>query len=134
MILIDANILMYAAGASHPNKAPSVAWLGRVAKGEIQAAVDAGTLQEILHRYRALGRWQDGRRVYDPTRRLVPSVLAVTADIVDETRDLLDRCPALVARDAVHAAVVRVLGLDAICSYDRDLDAVPGLRRVEPPL
>lgn len=90
-------------------------------------------MQEILHRYRALRRWQNGQRVYDLTRRLVPSVLAITGDIVDEARDLLDRCSGLVARDAVHPAVVGVLGLDAICSYDRDLDAVPGLRRIEPP-
>ncbi|MEZ5906523.1 MAG: hypothetical protein R3C69_15985 [Geminicoccaceae bacterium] len=45
-ILIDANIFMYAAGAC-PRKAPSVAWLRRVASGDLEAAIDAEVLREI---------------------------------------------------------------------------------------
>ena len=37
------------------------------------------------------------------------------------------------ARDAVHAAVCRIAGAEAICSDDADLDAISGLRRLEPP-
>jgi hypothetical protein len=37
VILIDANIFMYAAGADHPNKEPSRVFLERVAEGEIEA-------------------------------------------------------------------------------------------------
>jgi predicted nucleic acid-binding protein len=36
------------------------------------------------------------------------------------------------ARDAVHAAVVQVHGLDSIASFDRDFDKIKGLRRMEP--
>jgi predicted nucleic acid-binding protein len=64
LILIDANISMYAAGAEHSHKGPSVAVLRRVALGEIDAAVDAEVLQEILRRYRAIWRWEEGREVY----------------------------------------------------------------------
>ncbi len=63
---------MYSAGAEHPNKAPSIAFLERVAAGEIQATIDAEVLQEIMHRYRSLGRWHDGRKVYELARRLFP--------------------------------------------------------------
>jgi len=63
VILLDANIIMYAAGALDQHKAPSVALLERIARGEVEAALDADVLQEILHRYRALRRWNDGRRV-----------------------------------------------------------------------
>ena len=38
MILIDANIFMYAAGAEHPHKAPSVSLLRCIALGEIVLA------------------------------------------------------------------------------------------------
>jgi hypothetical protein len=134
LILIDANIFMYAAGAEHPHKAPSVALLRRVALGETEAAVDAEVLQEILHRYRAIRRWQDGRQVYALARRIVPLVLAITDQIVDRARDLLDEDPRLSARDALHAAVALDRDIDAICSYDRDLDQVVGLRRIEPAL
>jgi hypothetical protein len=132
VILVDANVFMYAAGAEHPNKAPSVAMLERVAEAKLEAAVDAEVLQEILHRYRAIGRWQDGRLVFDLARRIVPEVLPVTAEVVDEARTILDDYPHLMARDALHAAIVRVGRLEAICSFDRDFDTVEGLRRVEP--
>lgn len=132
MILIDANIIMYAAGARHPHKQPSVLLLARVARGEIEAAIDAEILQEILHRYRALGRWVDGRRVYDLTRQLFPSVIPVTAEALDRARRLLDSSEHIMARDALHAAIVMMEGHEAVCSYDRDFDRIPGIRRQEP--
>ena len=133
MILLGANIIMYAAGTPHPHKAPSAALLERIARGEIAAALDAEVLQEILHRYRTIGRWKDGRRVYDLARRSVVTVLPITAEVTDQARAILDDHPKLMARDALHAAVCRAAEAEAICSYDRDLDVVAGLRRVEPP-
>ena len=132
MILIDSNIVMYAAGAAHPNKAPSAALIERIARGEVEAALDAEVLQEILHRYRAIRRWKDGRRVYDLARRCIGTVWAVTAEVTDDARTLMDRYPGLMARDAVHAAACRANGARLICSYDTDLDVIAGLRRVEP--
>jgi len=132
VILVDSNILMYAAGTDHPNKAPSLAWLERVARDEIEATVDAEVLQEILHRYRAIGRWVEGRAVYDLTRRLFPIVIPITAEVLDLARVLLDEQEDLMARDALHAAVVEAHGLEAICSYDQDFDRLSGLKRVEP--
>lgn len=123
---------MYAAGAEHLHKGPSVAFLRRVALSEVEAAVDAEVLQEILHRYRAIRRWQEGREVYALARRIVPLVVAITDQIVDRARDLLDDDPRLGARDALHAAAALDRGMDAVCSYDRDLDRIAGLRRVEP--
>lgn len=46
MILIDSNIFMYAAGAEHPHKEPSRSFLEEVARGDVEAALDA----EVLHR------------------------------------------------------------------------------------
>ena len=132
MILVDAGVLMYAAGAPHPYKARSVAFLERVAAGDVAATVDAETLQEILHRYRALGRWKDGRRVFDLTRRLFPEVVPVTASVLDTARALLDRHRRLTAHNALHAAVVLEHRLEAICSFDRDFDRIDGVRRLEP--
>jgi predicted nucleic acid-binding protein len=103
-----------------------------VARGEVDATVNVETLQELLHRYRAIGRWSDGRRVYDLARTIFPAVVPITAAVLDEARRLLDRHPMLMARDGLHAAVVLVEGLEAICSYDRDFDLIPGVRRVEP--
>ena len=132
MILLDANILMYAGGTTHPHKEPSAELLARIARGEVDAALDAEVLQEILHRYRALGRWEDGRRLYDTARRVVLVVLPITAGVMDEARAIMDEYPRLMARDALHAAVYRVVRAEALCSYDEDFDGIGALRRVEP--
>lgn len=132
MILVDANILMYAAGAAHAHKAPCTRWLDAVARGDIDAVINAETLQEILHRYRAIQRWEDGRRVYDLARVLFPEVVPITADVLDTARELLDAYPQLMARDALHAAVAFHEGCSAICSYDRDFDGIATVRRIEP--
>jgi len=132
MMLIDANVIMYAAGADHPHKRPSIALLERVARGEVEATVDAEVLQEILHRYRAIGRWEDGRRVYDLTRQLFPNVVPVSAEILDRARRVLDTDRRIMARDALHAAVVMAERLEAVCSYDRDFERIKGIVRREP--
>jgi predicted nucleic acid-binding protein len=119
-------------GAKHPNKAPSLKFLTRVAAGDIDATLDAETLQEILHRYRALNRWVDGQQVFELARRLFPDVLAITGAVMDRAKVIADSDSSLSARDAVHGAVVAVHKLDSICSYDRDFDRIPGCNRITP--
>lgn len=132
MILVDADIFMYAGGTPHAHKEPSLDFLRLVALGEVEAAVDAEVLQEILHRYRAIKRWEDGVRVYELARRIVPTVLPVTAQTMDAARDLLDTHRQLMARDALHAAVFIQWGAEVLCSYDEDFDALEGVERREP--
>ena len=132
MILIDTDVLMYAAGAPHRLKRPSADLLDRIACGDVDAAVDAEVLQEVLHRYRALHRWEEGRQLYDLARALFSNVLPVTGEVLDVARRILDERPEASARDAVHAAACRVHGGEAICSWDRDFDRFEGLKRVEP--
>jgi len=132
VILVDANILMYAAGTEHPSKAPSTRFLKRVALGEIDGALDAEVLQELLHRYRAIDRWVLGRRVYDHARAIFNVVFPITAETLDIARRLLDESVEMSARDALHAAVVETNGLDAICTFDRGYDQISAIRRIEP--
>lgn len=130
--MIDSNIFMYAAGKPHPNKSPSVDLLDRVARGNLEAFVDAEVLQEILHRYRAIGRWKEGRLVYDLARKLVRTVVPITVEVIDSARILLDESKRLTARDALHVAACQQWGGTAICSYDKDLDDITSVKRVEP--
>jgi predicted nucleic acid-binding protein len=132
VILVDSNVLMYAAGADHPNKSAAIEFLGQVAAGSTAAAVDAEVLQEIIHRYRALNRWPEGRRVYLLARALLPEVLPVTGEVMDQAKELVDEDASLSARDALHAAMVPVYRLDGIFPFDRDFDRIKGCRRVTP--
>ena len=131
MILVDANIPMYAAGAEHPHKQTSLALFEAIAEGRIEAALDAEVLQEILHRYRAIDRWDDGRRVFDLCRRIFHLVFPIEVEVVEHARLLLDAHPGLGARDALHAAVAMEYGLESICSYDLGFDEL-SVRRIEP--
>lgn len=131
MILVDSTVLMYAGGTVHPHKVPCVEFLERVASADVEAVVDSEVLREILHRYRTMNRWSDGRRVYDLTRRIFPGVVPVTADVLDVARGFLDLHPGLTAGVALHGAVVQTHSLDAICSYDRSFDRIAGVKRME---
>ncbi len=132
MILVDTNVVMYAAGAEHPFKAPSLSFLERAVAGDYAAVIDAETLQEVLHRYRSIGRWADGTRVYDLARRVLPLTIPIDDAVTDRARELMDAYPRLIARDAVHAAVVIARRLDGIASFDRDFDGIRGVKRIEP--
>lgn len=132
MILVDSNILMYAAGREHVHRDSSIAFLKAVADDRLKATIDAEVLQEILHRYRSLRRWKEGCVVYDTARTLFNDVLPITDEVMDRARVLLEAYPALSARDGLHAAVMEVYGLESICSFDRDFDEIRGLRRREP--
>lgn len=123
---------MYAAGGPHPHKAPSAQLLKRVAAGDIEATTNTEVFQEILHRYRAIGRWEDGRKVYQLARRIVPGIEPVTVALLDVSFRLLERYPGLMARDGLHAATCQRLGPAKMCSYDSDYDVIAGLERITP--
>jgi predicted nucleic acid-binding protein len=125
-------VIVYAAGRPHPHKLDSRALIERVASGYVDGGIDAEVLQELLHRYRAIGRWAEGRVAYDLARRSFARIFSITVDVADCARGLMDLYPQLSARDALHAAVCRNEGVRTICSYDRDFDQIQGLRRVEP--
>ena len=53
---VDANVLMYVVGGAHPNKDRALSALEvAVSRGE-RLVTDAEVLQELLHRYREIGR------------------------------------------------------------------------------
>jgi uncharacterized protein len=132
VILVDSNIFMYASGGEHPHRTSCLVFLDRIAERDVRAVIDAEVLREILYRYISLGRWVEGRSVFDNARILLGDVLPVTAEVMDVARRLADEYPGFRARDAVHAAAVVVYGLKGICSFDRHFDRIQGLSRMEP--
>ena len=129
-VFVDSNIPMYVAGSEHPNREPSLRFLGRVRRGEVEACSSTEVLQEILYRYASLGMRQLAREVYDLFVDLCPEILSVTLADTDRARDLLLEAAALSARDAVHAAVMMNHEVTWIASFDTGFDQVPGIRRM----
>jgi uncharacterized protein len=129
-MFVDANIPMYLVGADHPNKKPAVTSLEiAIARGE-RLVTDAEVLQELLHRYRAIGRMDAMEAATDALLSIVDEVFAIERDDVLAARRLLARIPSLSARDALHVSTMRRHGVDDILTFDSGFDAVGGLRRL----
>ena len=129
MILVDSNIPMYLVGAPHPHKTDAQRLLERcIADGE-RLVTDAEVLQEILHRYVAIGRRDAIQPALDALLGVVDEVFPVTAEDVLRAKDILQGSVRFSARDALHLAVMENRGLETILSFDRGLDGYPGVRR-----
>ncbi len=130
MILVDSNIPMYLVGAAHPRKIDAQRLLeGLVAEGK-QLATDAEVLQEILHRYVAIDRLEAVQPAFDAVLGVVDEVFPIEREDAERAKEILLGSPGVSARDAIHVAVVRRRGLDAILSFDRGFDGCPGVRRI----
>lgn len=133
LIFVDANVPIYAGGAPHELKEPCVQILGMVARRPRLFRTDAEVLQELIHRYRTGNQWVVGRaRTEDFAVLMHRRIEPLRADDVLQAAALADRYPRLSARDLVHLAVMRRLGITAVVSGDADFDAVAGLRRLDP--
>ena len=130
MILVDSNVPMYLVGAAHPHKVDAQRLLeSALAAGE-RLVTDVEVLQELCHRYAAIGRRDAIQPAFDATLQVVDDVLAIEKLDADAAKDIVLRYAALSARDALHVAVMRHHGIERIMTFDRGFDAVPGIERV----
>ena len=130
MIFVDANVLMYAAGSDHPMRDPSRRILAAVSDRSIDAVTSAEVVQEIVHRYLAIGRAEGGLALAERTMDLFAPVLPITHALMRRVPDLARRYPALAARDLVHVANCIHEGIGEILSTDRGFDAIREVRRI----
>ncbi len=132
-VFIDANIPIYAAGRDHPYKEPCSRILRMVVHEPEAFVTDSEVLQELLHRYLALGRWALGREVVQALAEIMQGLIEpVHAEDVMRAIGLADRYTGVSARDLVHAAVMHRLGSDHIISADTDFERLEGIVRLDP--
>ena len=132
-VFIDANVPIYAAGGDHPLNEPCARILRSVAEDPRRFVTDSGVLQELLHRYLALGRRELGREVVRAFAEAMHGrVESVHAEDVAAASELADRHHGTSARDLVHAAVMRRMGTGRIISADSDFDRIEGVDRLDP--
>ena len=130
MILVDSNVPMYLVGADHPHKLDARRLLERAISAGERLVSDAEVLQEILHRYAAIGRRDAIQPAFDALLGVVDEIFPITQGSALRARTLLLGSPQLSARDAIHVAVMKEQGVDAILTFDRGFDRVPGIQRV----
>lgn len=132
MIFVDTNVLMYAAGGDHPLQRPCREIVDGIGDRSIAATTSVEVVQEIVHRYLAIGRAQGGLALAEQTLDLFAPVLPITHALMRRVPDLARRYPGLAARDVIHVATCVHEGVNEILSTDRGFDAVREVRRIAP--
>jgi predicted nucleic acid-binding protein len=130
VIFVDSNVPMYLVGAPHPHKLEAELALRRAIAAEERLVTDAEVLQEILHRYAAIGRRDAIQPAFDALLGVVDEVFAVEAADAAGAKDRLLRDDRLSARDALHLAVMRRRGVRRILTFDTDFDRFPDVARI----
>lgn len=120
---------MYLVGAEHPNKTAARTLLERaVTEGE-SLVTDAEVLQEIVHRYVAIGRRDAIGPAFDALLGVVDEVYPIELVDVERARRLVVGS-SLTARDAIHVATMRRRRIHTILTFDRDFDGLDGISRL----
>ncbi|MCO5201231.1 MAG: type II toxin-antitoxin system VapC family toxin [Chloroflexi bacterium] len=131
-VFIDANVVMYAVGPEHPNRAGSVDFLREASAYPGSSHSSAEVLQELLHVYL---RRQEPAAAANAISALVEIlrdriVSLTTADVIRAAS--LTAVPGLQVRDRIHFAVMERLGISRIVSTDRAFDSLRGITRLDP--
>lgn len=129
---MDASVLMYAAGRSHPLREPCRAALEAAVARKARLVTSTEVLQEILYRYFSIQRPDAARTVYRTATTLCAEVFAISLSNTNRALELLLESPQLSPRDAIHVASMEAHQLHRILTTDRDFDAVDGVERVDP--
>ena len=130
MIFIDSNIPMYLIGAPHPHKSEAQVLLERLIAARQRLVTDAEVLQEILHRYTAIGKREAIGPAFQVVLDIVDDVLGIEKADVLRAGEIAQNRASMSARDAVHIAVMERHGIRSILSFDADFDRWPGLKRI----
>lgn len=123
---------MYAGGSEHPLREPSRVLLREAAAERLDAVISAEVVQEIFHRFLAIGRARTGVEMASATLDLFAPVIPVTHSLMLRMPRLVEKYPDLAARDLVHVATCAEEGIGTIISPDRAFDRVEGLQRIAP--
>ncbi len=132
MKLIDTNIIMYAIGKVHPLKEPCREVLQKVTRGETDANIDVGVLQELLCVYSSRGDRAKGLKVIEEMLVIFSTPFVIGRAEIERAKDLMRKYTILTARDAIHCAIAINHRLEGIISTDKDLDIVTEISCFKP--
>ena len=130
MIFLDSNVPMYLVGAQHPHKRDARLTLERLLTNAERLVTDVEALQEILHRYVAIGRRDAIQPAFDALLGVVDEVFAVELADAERAKRIVLGNSRLSARDALHLAVMERQGISRIMSFDTGFDGFPGITRI----
>ena len=121
---------MYLVGSPHPNKIAAEQTVAALIARQEKLVSDAEVLQEILHRYAAIGRLDAIQPAFDALLGLADEVFSIEPENVQRAKTILLGKYGLSARDAIHLAVMEQRGIQRLLSFDQGFDQYPNVRRI----
>lgn len=121
---------MYLVGAAHPHKRDAQQVLERLLADEERLVTSTEVLQEILHRYVAIGRRDAIQPAFDALLGIADEVFPIELADVDDAKRILFGSATISARDALHLAVMQRRNVSRIFSFDAGFDGFPGVTRI----
>src|SRR5580765_7984930 len=113
---------MFLVGAAHPHKVDARRLLEEAISNGERLVTDAEVLQEILHRYTAIGKRDAIGPAFQLTLGIVDDVIPIEKAEVLRAAEITQSRTLMSARDAVHIAVMERHGIRSILSFDADFD------------
>lgn len=127
MIFVDTNVLMYAVGGEHPLRGEARSFFVEALEDGVPLVTSSEVLQELLHAYLPVNRLETLDAALQLVEARIPTVWSVEPEDVRLARSLVDRHPALRARDLLHVASCIRRDVNRIRTFDRALGAaLPG--------
>jgi predicted nucleic acid-binding protein len=130
--LLDTNVFVYAEGKPDRNKDACVAILAQAQADPVAYGVDVEALQEILDLYSRRGERREAIEIVDDVLTAFPDPFPITRTEIEAAADIVGVHTRLSPRDAIHAAVVMVHGLEGVVSADKAFDRLPTVTRFDP--
>lgn len=130
MIFVDSNIPMYLVGADERMRAEARRLVERAIGDREKLVTSAEVLQEILHRYGAIGRRDAIQPAFDALLGVVDEVFDIGRADVERARNIMLGRPRLSARDALHLATMQRQRVRTIMSFDTGFDGYPDIMRI----
>jgi len=130
--LVDTSVFIYAIGRPHDYKMSCLRLMQQFESGEYEANVDTELLQEILYRFWNREQLDRGIALFNRVLSAFPDPFSITTEEIVVARSVLGNHPEIAPRDAIHAAVVLVHGLEGIISTDGDFNDISGVTRFDP--
>lgn len=121
---------MYLVGAPHRHKVDAQRLLERAIADRERLVTDAEVLQEILHRYHAIGRRDAIQPAYETLLGVVDEVFPIDLPTVQRAKEIVLSSKALSARDAIHVAAMEAHGVRRILTFDAGFEEIAGIERL----
>ena len=118
MIFVDANVLMYAVGSSHPHRQTAIEFFVNAQRTGARLVTSAEVLQELLHVYSSVDKYQRLEEALTLVDVTGIEVWPLEKEDVTLAQQLRELHPALSARDLCHLASCRRRGAIEMMTFD----------------